>query len=807
MEARLTEALRRALLSLALLCLPLAAHAAGAPKPDSRTLAFNRAIAAGKTEMLADPARALNRGATALALANRFTGRQRSLMRATALWLLGEARSRAGESRRALPLLRMARREIVSVSPRNAMAADILLSEGGVLIETGQIAEALQRLQAAHDLFRDLGNQRGRAKALIVIALLYDSARDHAAALRYYGQAIEASRADAGLSVAIYNGRGMSLVDSGRIAEADVQFLRGVAIARSMRSASTEAAILSNVARVKLLLGQLRAARQAVARGMHLSQEPDAAGFRSRFVALAADVAGRSGDMARARELIDERFADVDLTKTILADREDHDTAYRIYRATGDDARALAHLAALKRLDDQATGIARSNGAQLAAARFDYANQELRIAQLKAKGLQKEVAFERQAARTQRGIFVGLGVATAIIIALLAYGIVTLRRSRDKVRAVNADLADSNVALEKALAAKTEFLAATSHEIRTPLNGILGMTQVMIADPRLDPHTRDRLTIVQGAGTTMRALVDDILDMAKIETGNMTIEPVAMDFRATVQDAAQLWREQAEAKGLAFTLDLAAAPTWIMADPARLRQIVFNLLSNAVKFTAAGTVAVRATATAGHVRLEVCDTGIGIDPSVHEAIFESFRQADAGTTRQFGGTGLGLSICRNLARGMGGDVTVESRAGAGAIFTLEVPLVAAEVPGDVDRHVALLIVERNPIQRAMFATLFAPLGVVEFCAEAAEAVERIRALRPTRVLVDAASLDDPAGLVQIAAAAGGASVSVLAPAGNDGSRARWRSAGASQVIERPIGKKSLVAAIMALSGPLVGEAA
>ena len=801
MEAGLTRRLCRALLTLSLLCLPTLATAAP-PLDDSR--AFARIVEAVKAEMLADPVAALRSGKAALALANRQPeAPARARMRATALWLLGEAYSRAGQPRRALPLLQQAHDAILSVAPRGRVAADILLTQGGALVETGRIAEALRTLQQAHDLFRDLDDQRSRAKALIVIALLYDSARDHESALRYYGQAIEASRSDPGLSLAIYNGRGMSLIDSGQYVRAETQFDRALMLVRGMRSPLLETSVLWNLARTRLLLGKLRAADQAIARGIALVRQPEAAGARPLFLALAAEARLRHGDLPGARRLIDERFAGVDLTQTIRNDREAHDTAYRIYRATGSDALALAHLAAMKRLDDQATAIARSNGAQLAAAKFDYANQELRIAQLKAAGLQKAIAFERQQARTQRHIFVGAAIATAIVLAMLGMGILTLRRSRNEVRAANDDLAETNTALGKALAAKSEFLATTSHEIRTPLNGILGMTQVMIADPALDPRTRDRLEVVHGAGTTMRALVDDILDVAKIETGKMTIEDAPMDFRATVEDAARLWREQATAKGLGFTLALDDAPGWIMGDAARLRQIVFNLLSNAVKFTPEGAVRVRAAVAGERLRLIVTDTGIGIDPAAHEVIFESFRQADAGTTRQFGGTGLGLSICRNLARGMGGEVTVESALGAGATFTLDLPLVAAEAPDAVAR-VALLVVERNPIQRAMFRSLFEPLGTIVFTDDAAGAAALTQ--RPDRVLVDAPALNDVRDLERIIAAARGAPVAVLAPSESEAAAA-WRAAGAAQIITRPIGKKSLVAAIMALSGPLVGEAA
>ncbi|MGJ3625833.1 hypothetical protein AB5I41_00485 [Sphingomonas sp. MMS24-JH45] len=162
--------------------------------------------------------------------------------------------------------------------------------------------------------------------------------------------------------------------------------------------------------------------------------------FRPQITALYASAEFHAGHLARAKSLIDQRFRGIDLDTTIVNDRDAHEAAYEIYLAAGQDALALHHLAALKRLDDQSTEIARSTGAALMAARFDYANQELRIAKLKADDLSKSVAFERAAAQTQRMIFVGVTLATAFVIALLGFGLFTIRRSRNEVRAANDGL-------------------------------------------------------------------------------------------------------------------------------------------------------------------------------------------------------------------------------------------------------------------------------------------------------------------------------------------------------------------------------
>ena len=366
----------------------------------------------------------------------------------------------------------------------------------------------------------------------------------------------------------------------------------------------------------------------------------------------------------------------------------------------------------------------------------------------------------------------------------------------------NIDLEQTNGALEKALAAKTEFLATTSHEIRTPLNGILGMTQVMLADPRTDAATRDRVSVVHGAGVTMRALVDDILDVAKMETGNLTIEERTFDLCRTLTESTRMWDEQARAKGLTFTIDLLDCPAGIVGDPARLRQIVFNLLSNALKFTLVGSVHLRAARQGDRYEISVRDTGIGIAPERHEEIFESFRQADATTTRQFGGTGLGLTICRNLARAMGGDVLVESEEGQGAVFTLSLPLreeaVETDTPVDLP-CLGTLVIDRNPISRAKLRVLVeAAGGSVEAVGEVDAGVALATTRNPCRILVDDQVLGPPddaaralGGLVEVAP---DARVVVLRRA-DGASRDALLAAGATVVLDRPLAREALIAAL------------
>ena len=771
---------------------------------------FDIAIGDAKSTMQVDPGDAIRKASGAAALAGLIRDdRRRQVALATAWWLNGEALIRLDKIDAASPLIARALVIVEKLDPNSSLHANILLSRGGVRATHGEVAAALADYQAGHNIFRQLLDTRNRAKALMLIAALYGDGNDAESALKYLGQAMEVYSGDPGLLVSIYNNRGSYFHDLGRYQQSEDQYRKALKLADEMQSPLLRSRILGNIARTLLKAGKVGPAARALAAGMQLAERGEAASWQVQLLPIAADVALKQGDQQRALELISRRFAGVNLTTTTLSLRESHQIAFEIYDALGRPAEALVHLAALKRLDDQATKLATNVSTALMAARFDFANQELRISKLRADELQRSVNFEQARARTQRLVFFGATVAVLVIIAMLAVGLVTIRRSRDKVRAANDDLAVTNTALAKALAAKTEFLATTSHEIRTPLNGILGMTEVMLADDTLTPMLRDRLGVVRGAGATMRALVDDILDIAKMETGNLTIEVAPFDLRATISDAARMWEEQARRKGLAFAVDMADCPDMIMGDAARVRQIVFNLLSNALKFTRAGAVRLVLRTSEDRLWLDVSDTGIGIPAAKLDEIFESFRQADAGTTRQFGGTGLGLSICRNLARAMDGDVTVTSVEGQGATFTLSLPLIHADAGAlcdagaDPSANVTTLIVDRNPITRSMFRTLVAPHSdVVLFAGSIDEAVAMLTDGAIVHVLIDDATVraagDVASALARIASAAGDAATTLLWPADRLGDPALV-GAPITRVVTKPVSGADLVAAIFATS--------
>ncbi|WP_375395018.1 ATP-binding protein [uncultured Sphingomonas sp.] len=776
---------------------------------------FDTKIADARAAMLVDPVNALALATQAKARAGAITDlRQRELAIATTQWLRGEAYVRLDKLANAKPLIDEAIRTEAQIAPRTKLQADTLLTRGGIHQGLADVGAALADYQRAFEIYRTIGEGRGQIIAILTIADLHQQAKDYEGALRYFGQANNIDHADPILMVSLFNNRAIVLKELGRYRAAEAQFRTALELAHRLNSQTLMAQIWRNLARCQLLLGDITGADRSIAEGLAVARKSGSAD-EPIMLSVMAQAAIQRGEKAEGAALIARAFAGIDIAHTPLSFREAHQTAYEIYRAADRPDLALAHLAALKRLDDEATTLATSTSTALMAARFDFANQELRITKLKYDEGQRAVAYERTNAQAQRYMFLGGAFATAVVIGLLVFALVTSRRSRLRVDAANDDLAQTNAALGKALAAKTEFLATTSHEIRTPLNGILGMTQVMLADAAIGGDTRDRLGIVQSAGITMRALVDDILDVAKMETGNLTIERAPFDLAATIRDATRLWDDQAMAKGIAFSCDLDRCPQMIEGDAARVRQIVFNLLSNALKFTPAGTIAlVVETDGDDRYRIAITDTGIGIPADKTDQIFESFRQADAGTTRQFGGTGLGLAICRNLARAMGGDIAVDSTPGEGSTFSVVLPLVrplvstASETIGQSGS--GILIVDRNPISRAMLRALLAPRsGTVTFASSAAEARESLLGIQVAHVLIDDSTIRTEAdplaatALLAEAARAEGTKTALLWPVVAGRERAELMATGIDLLIAKPVSGSALVDQLFGSSKPAI----
>ncbi len=321
-----------------------------------------------------------------------------------------------------------------------------------------------------------------------------------------------------------------------------------------------------------------------------------------------------------------------------------------------------------------------------------------------------------------------------------------LHEREEDLKGAMRELEQARDAANAANVLKTQFLANMSHEIRTPLNGVLAMAEVMALGD-LAAVQRDRLDVIRRSGGLLLAVLNDVLDLSKIEAGKLSLIEEDFELTPAIEATRDGFAVMAEAKGLSFDVSLAPeAEGWWRGDADRLKQIVGNLISNAIKFTPQGSVGASIdVSAAGALRIVVRDTGIGIAAEKLPSLFEKFTQADNSATRRFGGTGLGLAICRELTQMMGGSIDVESREGAGSTFTVELPLArgapaktAAEVAaaGD-DGDLRLLAAEDNPTNQQVLAAVLGSLGIdVHIVPDGKEAVEAWRVGAYDLILMD-----------------------------------------------------------------------
>jgi len=769
----------------------------------SDATSFQLQVDATRSAVVANPADggrlADGLNAAALQLPN---ATDRALGVATADWLRAEAAVRTNNPRAALVPLARAMPQVERYAPISKLHGDLLITHGAAAGGLGDIQRTLQDYQRAYRVFGAARNPRGQAIALLNIGSIYRDAGDYAAALRYNADSAKVYSGEPALLLTAYTNRGNALMELKRSGEAAAEYQRALSQSRRLDSPLLEAQILQNLATSQIATGDLASAEATLQRGFTLARSGPAASRVPALQGVAAQLALRRGQLDLAADLIKRSFAGIEQGRTSAPLLDFHRTAYEIFKRRGEEPQALAHLEAFKKLEDEKKELAASTNAALMSARFDFANQNTKIAE-----------GEAAQARLRTIVLIGLLVAASIITILLLIGFISIRRSRDQVRAANATLSTTNVALEKALTAKTEFLATTSHEIRTPLNGILGMTQVILADRALNKTMRDKIELVHGAGETMRALVDDILDVAKMETGELVIHPEDMDLIRLLGDAGQVWAGQAETKNITLAIEIGEAPARIIADEVRLRQIVFNLMSNAIKFTDRGHVRLTAAAVGREegerLQISIEDSGIGIPAAHLENIFESFRQVDTGTTRRHGGTGLGLAICRNLAEAMGGTVRVQSNVGLGSTFTLDMPLVRGQgstveqdtAPRDVERlaDAELLLVEANPLSQGILrAVIGGAVRSLHIVGDADAAYSALKVGTADHVVADGGTLGldvDTAATLAAAAHDANARLTLLWPAPDDATRAALTEAGADQIVAKPIAAPDLLAAL------------
>ena len=378
-------------------------------------------------------------------------------------------------------------------------------------------------------------------------------------------------------------------------------------------------------------------------------------------------------------------------------------------------------------------------------------------------------------------------------------------------KAAEQELRAASVAAAAASAAKSEFLAHMSHEIRTPMNAVLGLAQVLARAP-LSPDQLDMVQRIRGAGQSLMTILNDVLDLSKIEAGQLRIEQRPFDLPALLANLDSLMGRAARAKGLTLRIDAPAPPPpMLLGDGLRVEQVLFNLAGNAIKFTAQGEVAVRvrvveSNTTAVRVRFEVRDTGIGIAADVLPRLFAPFTQGDASIGRRFGGTGLGLSICKRLVELMGGCIGAESEHGIGSQFWCEIPFaraaegvqalparVPAPAPGPRLRGAHLLVVDDSAMNRDLVERALGLEGArATLAADGQQAIALLRASPDAfdGVLMDVQMpvLDGLSATRMIRAELGLTTLPVIAFTAGvlDEQRAQALAAGADDVLAKPM---------------------
>jgi two-component system, sensor histidine kinase len=382
-------------------------------------------------------------------------------------------------------------------------------------------------------------------------------------------------------------------------------------------------------------------------------------------------------------------------------------------------------------------------------------------------------------------------------------------------KALELDLKSARDVAQEANLAKSMFLANVSHEIRTPMNGVLGALHLLERED-ISPDGRELMRQASNCGRMLSQLLNDVLEISKIQTGQVELAPEPMDPGEALDAVVALLAGQARAKSVELHSEIVGERAWIDADPARLRQVMFNLIGNAVKFTLKGHVAARLVVSPiddgghRHVTLEVEDTGIGISADAQTRLFECFRQAESDTARRFGGTGLGLAISLGIARAMGGEIVCTSVEGDGSTFRLEfdapdaAPVDAVATEGGLLDGINILLVEDNPTNRLVARTILTRLGAnVEEADDGLVGVEAARGGAHDLILMDVQMphMDGVAATRAIRGLAGPASlVPIIALTANvmAHQRTEYLAAGMDGVVAKPISPAALIAEITRL---------
>jgi signal transduction histidine kinase/tetratricopeptide (TPR) repeat protein len=655
---------------------------------------FDRLVRQTQTLMMAHPDDALGAARRAAVIADRDkrAPRYRQAV-ATVLWLKAEALMRTSRITEARAAVITASRFAAHGGKLRKLDGDLALSRARIAESSGDFAAALRDYQRAHAIFGQLGIARSQSLALLGLGDLYEKARDFHREIRYYREAAQVYSGDLSIALAAANNLGFAYEQMGRYPEAIPRFQQALSIATALKSPVLQGSILESLAISYARLQQLREAEWAADRALMLLGKKDDG--EARFVwGAKAEIEYRRGRLYAAAADLQQAFRGVNLKTTTPTFRDTHKIAYTVYRAKGDLPLALAHFEAFKRLDDEGRSLAASANLALLGAHFDFARQDLEIAHLKSAELERDIRLRKSQAEVQTMVFATIIFAGLLLLAWIAFRHALLNRHRNDITQKNVELVrtlaerDGEIerrteieaqlrlamqAAQQASRAKSHFLANMSHELRTPLNAIIGFSELML-DSRVRPEKSQEYAgnIAEG-GRHLLAVLNNVLDMARIESGKVELEDHLVRLGDVVEHALSVL-------GLVDAhdeIEFRSSGDWdvlVRGDEVRLRQALINLLSNAVKFTGeGGLIEIRVERVEDGVDLVVQDNGEGIPADKLPVIMEPFGQAESTYARSHGGVGLGLPIVKSLVELHGGRFTIESEYGRGTLARLHLP--------------------------------------------------------------------------------------------------------------------------------------